>query len=157
MLGVPLLRDGRPVGLLSLYRTRVAPFTLRQIELLETFADQAVIAIENTRLFEEVQAGTRELTESLEYQTATSGILDIISRTKAEIQPVFDAIVENAARLFYPCTATITTLKDECLHWNGSATLNLHPTSVACRRCTLFPSIRSGCRRPAPCSSGEWW
>ncbi len=137
MLGVPLLRDGRPVGLLSLYRTRVAPFTLRQIELLETFADQAVIAIENTRLFEEVQAGTRELTESLEYQTATSGILDIISRTKAEIQPVFDAIVENAARLFYPCTATITTLKDECLHWNGSATLN--PASDIRRMQEVYP------------------
>ena len=149
MLGVPLLRDGRPVGLLSLYRTRVAPFTLRQIELLETFADQAVIAIENTRLFEEVQARTRELTESLEYQTATSGILDIISRTKAEIQPVFDAIVENAARLSYPCTATITTLKDECLHWNGSATLN--PASDIRRMQEVYPvPLRSGAGAVGP-------
>src|SRR4029453_18484306 len=103
--------------------TRVEPFPPPQIALVETFADQAVIAIENTRLFEAEQASKRELQESLEYQTATSGILDIISRSKAEIQPVFDAIVQSAARLFYPCTATITTLKDGFLHWNGSASL----------------------------------
>src|SRR5262245_28398192 len=114
-VAVPMQKDGRPIGAI----------VLRQIELLRTFADQAVIAIENARLFEAEQASKRELQESLEYQTATSDILDIISRSKAEIQPVFDAIVQSAARLFYPCTATITTLKDGFLHWNGSA--SLHP------------------------------
>ena len=108
MLGVPLLRDGRPVGLLSLYRTRVIPFTPRQIELLRTFADQAVIAIENTRLFEEVQARTRELTESLEYQTATSEVLGVISRSKFDLQPVLDTLVQSAAEL---CQADIGVIR----------------------------------------------
>jgi signal transduction histidine kinase len=99
MLGMPLLRDSRPVGLLSLYRTRVTPFTARQIELMATFADQAVIAIENTRLFEEVQARTRELQEALEYQTATSDVLGVISRSPNEVQPVLDTIVQTAQRL----------------------------------------------------------
>jgi signal transduction histidine kinase len=135
LLGVPLMREGTPIGVLTLQRSTVQPFTDKQIELLITFADQAVIAIENTRLFEAEQASKRELQESLEHQTATSGILDIISRSKAELQPVFDAIVRSAARLFYPCTATITTLKDGFLHFNGSA----RPTFDIDRRHHLYP------------------
>src|SRR5262245_24574418 len=89
---VPLMRAGEAIGAIVIRRAHVRPFTDRQVALLKIFADQAVIAIENARLFEAEQSSKRELQESLEYQTATSRILDIISRSKAEIQPVFDAI-----------------------------------------------------------------
>jgi GAF domain-containing protein len=98
-LGVPLLREGNPIGAFALNRSEPRPFTAKQIELVTTFADQAVIAIENVRLFEEVQARTRELQESLEYQTATSEVLNVISRSPNQLQPVLEAIVETACRL----------------------------------------------------------
>jgi signal transduction histidine kinase len=107
MLGVPLLRDGRPVGLLSLYRTRVAPFTPRQIDLMATFADQAVIAIENTRLFEIEQQHTRELKEALEQQAAASEVLELISSSAGELGPVFEAVLINAVRI---CDAKFANL-----------------------------------------------
>src|SRR5262249_31007001 len=98
-LAVPLLREGVPIGGIGLQRTDVRPFTDKQIALATTFADQAVIAIENVRLFDEVQARTHELSEALEHQTATSEVLNVITRSPTDAQPVFDAIVQSATRL----------------------------------------------------------
>ena len=98
MLGVPLLREGNLVGVFGLARETVRPFTEKQIELVTTFADQAVIAIENARLFEEVQKRTEQLTESLQQQTATADVLKVISRSAFDLRTVLQALVESAAR-----------------------------------------------------------
>jgi two-component system NtrC family sensor kinase len=98
-LGVPLLREGTPIGALALQRTEPQPYSQKQIELVETFADQAVIAIENARLFDEVQARTRDLTDSLQQQTATADVLKIISRSAFDLPTVLDALIETAARM----------------------------------------------------------
>src|SRR5262249_50149380 len=120
ILGVPLMREGAPIGVITLQRSTVQPFTDKQIELLMTFADQAVIAIENTRLFEEVETRTRELTESLEYQTATGDVLGVISRSPNELQPVLDAMLQTAARLCQAEYALFFQLQDGSYHVVGS-------------------------------------
>ena len=106
-LATPLLREGVPTGVIIFAGWRSAPFTDKQIALLQTFADQAVIAIENVRLFKELQERNRDLTEALEQQTATSEILRVISSSPTDLQPVFEAIVGSAARL---CEATFAAL-----------------------------------------------
>jgi GAF domain-containing protein len=107
-VGVPMMKDGVAIGALSLTRHDVRPFTEKQIALLSTFADQATIAIDNARLFESVQARTRELTEALEQQTATAEILGVISNSLTDTQPVFDAIVQSGLKLFPDAAITIT-------------------------------------------------
>src|SRR5262249_22723127 len=98
ILVTPMLRDGVSIGTVGFYKLTPGAFSQRQVELIETFADQAVIAIENVRLFDEVQARTRELTESLEQQTATSEVLQVISSSPGQLEPVFQAMLENATR-----------------------------------------------------------
>src|SRR5262245_61336694 len=98
ILAVPMLRDDVVVGVIGCGRRQVRPFTAREIELVQTFADQAVIAIENTRLFEAEQASKREPQESLEYQTATSDVLQVISSSPGQLQPVYDTILAKALR-----------------------------------------------------------
>ena len=112
-LGVPLLRDGKVVGVIFVAKDEPQPFTPRQIELVTTFADQAVIALENVRLFEEVQSRTREIQEALEYQTATGEVLNVISRSPSQVQPVLDTIVETATRLCSADFGYVFRLQDD--------------------------------------------
>src|SRR5262249_52432357 len=99
ILSVPLLREGESIGVLALRRTEVNPFSKKQIALLQTFADQAVIAIGNVRLFDEVQAKTHEIEEALRYQTGSANILNVIASSPTDVEPVLKAIVESACEL----------------------------------------------------------
>ena len=120
LLGVPLLRDGNAIGVLVLYRREVRPFTPRQIELLTTFADQAVIAIENARLIDEIGSRTRQLASALEEQTATARILRAISSKPSDATPVFEAIARSAVDLCGALFANVFLYDGEVLHYVAS-------------------------------------
>jgi GAF domain-containing protein/CheY-like chemotaxis protein len=141
VLAVPLMRQGSAIGIIRLTRNKVQPFTDKQIELVETFADQAVIAIENVRLFDEARARTRELSEALEQQTATTGILSVISNSLSDTQPVFDAIVESGLKLF--SGATVIVALTDGAQVDAAAVAAPDPAGVeAVRRRCPFPLTR---------------
>jgi len=123
-LGIPMMRNGAPIGVLALMRVEVRPFNAKQIDLVQTFADQAVIAIENVRLFDEVQAKTRDLQESLEQQTASAEILQVISSSPTDVQPVFDAIAHSAAVLCEATNGTVFRLREGLIHLVGYYSLS---------------------------------
>jgi len=128
VLSVPLLRQDTLVGVVTLWRREVRPFTDRQVALVETFADQAVIAIENVRLFKELDTRNRDLSEALEQQTATSDILRVISRSPTDLQPVFDAIVRSASQLCDGHRTVLVRLADDEMHL--AAVYNAKPRTV---------------------------
>ena len=138
-LGVPLIRQGQVEGVFALARPKPGGFTDREIELVRTFSDQALIAIENTRLFEQVHAKTRDLTESLEQQTATSEVLEVISASTGELAPVFQKMLENATRV---CGAQfgVMSLWDGT-HFNFAAGYDVPPAFAAARKNTPIPPI----------------
>jgi signal transduction histidine kinase len=136
-LAAPLLKENSLVGAITMHRREVRPFTDQQITLLETFANQAVIAIENVRLFQELQARNAELAELLEQQTATAEILRVISRSPTDTQPVFDAIVRSAARLCDGVFCNLFRFDGVLLHL--VAAHNLSPEALEVAR-QIFPA-----------------
>jgi two-component system NtrC family sensor kinase len=139
VLAVPILRNGVPIGVVGCARREVKPFTSAQIELVKTFADQAVIAIENVRLFKELEGKNRELTSALDQQTATSEILRTISNSPTDLQPVFDMIVETVVQLCGGVSAFVYRFDGHLIH------LSAHHHTVTSQARDVFER-----RYPAP-------
>src|SRR6516162_1751917 len=139
ILSVPLIREGRALGAILIRRTDVRPFEEKHIALLKAFADQAAIAMENVRLFQAEQQRTREPTESLEQQTATSEVLQVISSSPGDLQPVFEAMLENAVRL---CDAKFGNI----YRWDGEL---LHLLAAHNTPATLAELRRGSAIRPS--------
>jgi PAS domain S-box-containing protein len=139
MLFTPLMNKGTSIGFIAVTRVQTGTFADHHVQLLKTFADQAVIAIENTRLFEQVQAKTRDLTEALEQQTATSEVLGVISASTGDVQPVFEKMLENATRV---CGAQfgVMSLWDGT-HFNFAAGYDVPSAFAAARKRMPIPPI----------------
>ena len=136
MLLVPLVRDGTPIGLISVTRVEPGPFATHHVHMLQTFADQALIAIENARLFDEVQTRTRDLAESLEQQTATSEVLQVISSSPGELGPVFEQMLEKATRVCGASFGTLNLFDGES--FETVALYNVPPAFAASRKRALI-------------------
>ena len=178
-LAVPLLRGAEAIGAIGIRRTEVRPFTDRQIELLETFAEQVVLAIENVRLFNETK-------EALEQQTATADILRVISSSPADVQPVFDTILDNATRLCEAERGGLFLFDGEAYHaaafrgaasalvehhmrapsdpgrirpWPGSSESSVRCTSKTCWRTRPSPKATRCVERSSSSKACErfWW
>ncbi len=147
ILACPLIREGKAIGVITVCRDQVAPFSEKQIALVETFADQAVIAIENARLFGEVEARTHELTETLEQQVATGEVLSVIGRSPTDAQPVFDVIAESSERLCNAFVSVVYLYDGELLHVAATNRMN---EKIRRRYDTFFPRkpdrTQAGCR-----------
>jgi GAF domain-containing protein len=147
ILATPLLREGTPIGAILIRRTEVRPFSEKQIELLKTFADQAVIAIENVRLFKELEERNKSLTEALEQQTATSEILRVISQSQRDVQPVFEAIAKNARKLCKATWAVFYTFDGELMRYATADGMNREATEATLRTFPMPPSRGSALGR----------
>jgi GAF domain-containing protein len=144
LLAVPMLKDNELIGILVVYRQQVRPFTNSQIELLQNFAAQAVIAIENTRLLNELRQRTEDLSESLEQQTATSEVLKVISSSPGELEPVFEAMLENAVRICQANFGNLVLYRDGAFHVTALCGANQEWTKTRRRN----PIVKGGPNHP---------
>ncbi len=135
------------IGVISLRRAEVRPYTDKQVELLQTFADQAVIAIENVRLLKELRETNRTVTEALEQQTATAEILRVISSSPTAIEPVFEAITRSALKLCGATSSLVTTFDGESIHLSALANVNPQGADALRRRFPMRPGRASGAAR----------
>jgi GAF domain-containing protein/CheY-like chemotaxis protein/anti-sigma regulatory factor (Ser/Thr protein kinase) len=143
ILAVPLMRDGRSLGAITVARRVVKPFTDKQVTLLQTFADQAAIAIENVRLFKELEARNRDLTEALEQQTATSEMLRVISHSQTDVQPVFDTIAVNSVRLCAASFSMVFRFDGELMHIVAHHNLGEEAVAALHRQWPMRPNRKS--------------